>query len=1229
MNIKFTPMQEKSITTKDCSLLISAGAGSGKTAVLTERIIQRLTDADDDFETEDFIAVTFTKAAAGELKERLYKKLSEYIISFPENKKALRQLAKLQNASVSTIHSFCFDLVSRNFSKLSLSPDMYIGDENENALVMRRLLDDILENLYDSENTTDDSFADFADTFAGAKSDEGMTQMILNLYNKIRKNPSIENSFDSAIEKYDEIIKKAEYFDCYYGKIAKSVLLKELEKSLSEIKNICRKAEEFPETKEAYLPAFEEDLNNISFVLKEAEKGYTDAASALLSLSAAPVKRLLKFPFPEFSQYLRQSRADVFKRLSKLSVRYFLATKEEIDLAAKKTKKLVICLKDIILTLDKAFTDYKISRGILDFNDLERYALSLLYDIDKKGNLTPSLQAKAISERIKEIYIDEYQDINPIQDLIFRAITKYGKDGEQNRFMVGDKKQSIYRFRGSEPDIFHEYCSSFSDLQSDKKQKRIFLSDNFRCSENVIDTVNFLFESIMGKDYSDMEKLIHSRIENTDIPKIPCELMITKPCSFHNPDGEVENSDRTEAEAYSIAMRIKETVHNPAYLKSNGEMFGFGDVTILLRSMKGAGEVFEKVLKKCGIPAKSERPEAFFDKREISLAVSFLNAIDNPERDIHLAAVLKSPVYSFSADQLFEIKAGKEQKKLSLYSSLVYYAENGKNQKLREKVNNTLEMLLHFCALARSLPCDSLIRHLYTETSLLQICSSKAFGCNTVLKSKSAYNSLLKLYTLARDFSGDSYKGLFAFIDYISDLASREVSFEENMDSQADHVKIMSIHHSKGLEFPMCIVANLSKKFNTGDEKQFLIADDKAGIACKLKDETNGFYSVDTPFRQAVAETSRADAREEEKRVLYVALTRARDMLILSAGEKDPEKLLQSSHTSKDSQADADNYLEWILNCLKNSSCLSAIYSRFGIDLPCSDTTLTNDKFIVKYLENSYCLKYAHLEKSLSDNDCGEKLSQKELYTAKEIEEALNHSYDNKLLSQIPAKLTVSKLKIGLLDYDDSEKETEHESIVKNQTSKDVFPDKPKFLSGFHTPTPAEKGTAMHLFMQFANFLNAKQFSSEKEAENLVKKSFISQETKDMLEYEPLDKFFASDLYNRISVSPFVKREMRFNLKMPVEEISELCKDKNEFVLVQGVIDCFFENPDGSLTVLDFKTDRLYGQDAENTLIRRHKPQLLYYCRAAEEITGKKVKEAILYSFSLNKEILVDNPENI
>ena len=1209
----FTDMQQKCIDKRNCSILVSAGAGSGKTAVLTQRIVQRLTDPNDDFEAGDFIAVTYTKASAAELKSRLYKNLSEYISANPHNKKALRQLAAIQNAKVSTMHSFCLDLISRNFTKLSLSPDMHIGDENENTLILTRLLDDILEDLYDSADTKENAFAEFADTFAGAKTDSGMAQTILKLYVKLRKNPSIEKCFDLAVEKYDEIINNTEFFDSFYGQTARNCLKESLEQALEDMKKLCDQTRQYPETYEGYLPAFEQDLESIKNVISQVDLGYYHAASALLAVSKSPVKRLMKFPYPEFSKQLRDERAAIIDNLLSLGNRFFLATKEQINAAALATKRLTLCMKSIVLRLDEAFTQYKQSRLMLDFNDLEKYALMLLYDIDSNGNLIPSAISAEISQSVKEIYIDEYQDINPIQDLIFCAITQKGPFGEQNRFMVGDKKQSIYRFRGSEPKIFNDYCNTFFDVDSNKKQIKLFLSDNFRCCENVIDTVNFLFESIMADSYAVQERLVHARQENGYTPP-PCELLITQPCDLKIDDNTFESSDSIEAEAYTIAKRINEIVNNPMYTNQNGEMFTYGDITILLRSMKGTGDVFEKVLEKCGVPAKSERPECFFEKREIILAVSLLEAIDNPERDIALAAVLKSPIYAFEPDSLVQIKA--TAKKQSLYTSLCLYLENGSDHSLKQKVGDFLNQLHDFSNAARSLPCDKLIKYVYSKTNLLQICSSRAFGCKTSSKSRQIYSSLMKLYSLAVGFKGNSYKGLFAFIDYIGDLKRQEVSYPEQRKEKSSCVKIMSIHHSKGLEFPVCIVACLSKKFNTDDEKQFLIYDDIGGIACKLKDTQNGLCSIDTPFRQALVELDKQALLEEEKRILYVALTRAKDMLIMSASSKDCQKLLYGCSKSKNKTKTADSPIKWILNALSDSVVLSDLYGTYALDKQASNTAITSKTLVAKLVESAFSMKYAPAV-CISDTI---ETDSAELFSSDQIEKALNFEYKKRSLSKIPSKLTVSELKIGLLDQSSDDTR----DFSQDQEKHVSMPPKPKFLSGSYTPSAAEKGTAMHLFMQFADYTNASTASCQSEARNLLNKGFISLEQYNMLDFEPLEFFFKGPLYKKIADSRFVKREMRFNLQIPCSEITSDIQNQNEFVLVQGVIDCFFENPDGTLSVVDFKTDRVSGVNAENILISRHGTQLKYYCRAASKMTAKPVKSAILYSFALNKEVFVE-----
>ncbi|MBQ8758295.1 MAG: UvrD-helicase domain-containing protein, partial [Clostridia bacterium] len=514
--------------------------------------------------------------------------------------------------------------------------------------------------------------------------------------------------------------------------------------------------------------------------------------------------------------------------------------------------------------------------SILEFSDAERFTLNLLVKSFSPFEVTDF--AVTLRESYKEIYIDEYQDVNPLQDMIFRAISKTDDGGEFNRFMVGDIKQSIYRFRGARSEIFMSYRDSFCDIEKDGNAKRIFMSDNFRCSKSVIGLTNIIFERLMGKYYGDGDRLNFGRVENRSIDgKV-------KLIGFGYDSDVAEGVSSAELEAALLCNKIKQIVNNPEHTDSDGRMYKYSDIGILARN-KASLKVFESVLNACGIPSSCSFGESFYGKKEILLCLNILSSIDNPERDIFLAGFMRSFAGGFTDDELAIIK--KKYKDMSLYRAVINFGENEKETycDLSLKCSSFVKTLRFYRNFSRGKSADKLLWKLYTDMDIPGFCSSDSFTDDK----KGTRKNLLKLYQMARDFSKTSFRGVGAFIDYINgSMENSDVKSEREI--MGDCVSLMTIHSSKGLEFPVCFVANLSKKFDKRDERERLVFSENAGLAVKLCDtgairsteSSSGLISIDTPFRKFVAKEIDRELLEEEVRILYVAMTRARDMLIMT-----------------------------------------------------------------------------------------------------------------------------------------------------------------------------------------------------------------------------------------------------------------------------------------------------------------------------------------------------------
>lgn len=1201
--MNFTPSQQNAIDVRDCSLIISAGAGSGKTAVLTERILERICDENDDCNIDDFLIVTFTNAAAKELSDRIRKKLSDRAAVNPGNKKILYNLALLPLAKIKTINSFCYEVVRDNFQKLGLSASVRIADEAETAVIREKLMNEVIDEYFETKGD-DTAFLAAYEIFASAKNDGGFVSALLDLDKKLGNLTDDAAFRDTILETYSHTYECDEFFDTFYGKVMKNSIKNDAERVITVFEGLIAECGKYDILTEKYLPVIEHEYEFARSVYHECEKGY-DALCRLVS-EHKPMTfagRIIPKTFEnnmlkELISGTKKAVGDGFVgRLRNLCV----CNTELLRLSAKDTYTVLSKLFELINIFREKLDARKKELSIIEFSDAEAYTLSLL--VEKENPFTVTDFAKQMRASFKEIYIDEYQDVNPLQDMIFKAVSRHNDSGEYNRFMVGDIKQSIYRFRGASSDIFMSYRDSFRDIDCDANAKRIFMSDNFRCCESVINLTNTVFERLMGSYYSEGDRLNFSRPEEKKMNGKVCMS------AFYYDKDEADGLSAVELEAALICKKIREFVDNPEHTKTDGKMYTFSDIGILTRS-KSALKVYESVLNEAGIPVLSGVGESFYGKKEIILCLDILNAIDNPERDIYLAGFMRSFTGGFTDDELALLR--KKYRNMSLYRTVVKCSENSEEDgMLSEKCREFVEKLRYYRLFSRGKSADKLLWMLYTDMDIINMCSSEWFTSDK----KSTRKNLLKLYQMARDFSGTSFRGVGAFVDYINgSMENSDVKSER--ESTGNCVSLMTVHASKGLEFPVCFVSNLSKKFNKSDEKERLVFSERAGIATTLCDteaiesvkSNTGLININTPYRLLVGQSIDNELTEEEVRILYVAMTRARDMLILvSAFPKKPENAMKDAltlHFSKD-YTDTNNYFSMLLSALADMKSLEPFYVAAGINYyPKNDAC--NDCLECEYYECN------EVRQMLESRYGAEATSSKET----EVE------YDEELLSQLkllagnghefdatPAKLTVSQLKIGLIDV-------EKDASAEESTSCDDEPI-PAFISEEKTFDAAQKGTAMHMFMQFADYKNCTA-DCEKEADRLVEEGFIDEMQRKHLDIKKLTDFFESSFYSEISKSRNIYREQRFNLNVSAFE-----KSLTGDILVQGVIDLFYENGDGTYTVVDFKTDRVFGADAENVLIERHKEQLMYYKRAVEGMTECKVKHTYIYSFSLMREIEV------
>ena len=1160
MSKKFNASQQKAIDHENGDLLISAGAGAGKTATLTARIIEKILAGSN---IDKMLVVTFTKESANDLKNKIQEGIVEKMKeeSGKNREKLHSQIVKIGSADISTIHSFCLKIIRPNFASLPIDSNFRIGDENEIDYIKNEVMKDVIEDFYESQ-TPSEEFLIVSDCFSSISDSTALSKKLLTLYDKLS---STKLFLDTLL------ISKSldgDFMDSGFGKM----LIYDIDLFVKHYKNafssVVAEALSINATGE-FLTSLQNDLDFLDRVSNAISKNldYATFKNIFASYSADKMNGLTKSGLSDH-EVISTIRDNFKKKIIKYN-EYFSSSADSLLHAYNQNAIVCQAMYDILSKFNNEFIERKRKYGVCDYNDLERYTYKLLY----KPNGEPSDLAKEVAKEYDEIFIDEYQDTNSLQDAIFAAISK------NNRFMVGDIKQSIYRFRSAEPEIFSHYRTVFEDITNKKDEgkngKTIFMSLNYRCDENVIDLSNdvsdYMFLNSDGIPYQKEDNLgFKKKIEGKHTPQ-KCELCIIDRSAFPDED------DHELIQAKYVAKRIYEMIdkkHLP-----NGEKIKAKDIAILLRKGKHKSYYIDE-LKKLGIDAEYVDNVKFFEKPAVLLLLSLLNTIDNPYNDTYLAGALCSPLFKFSFDELLHIRKG--QKDVPLYSALSSYegieAISNKIAKFNKKLSIMQEEV-------KKMNAYEAVSYVMNTCGLLS--SSK----------KSERIDLIKFYDHARSYEKNSYKGLCKFLLYIEsikDSKSKDGAFASNDKC----VKIMSVHASKGLEFEICFLSNLETGFSDQDTREPILFERHLGISSYIGNR-NSLVKYDTLLRKVTSLAIKKATKEEEMRVLYVALTRARSKIIATASMKNANKELAliksfSKYLSKYHVYSHNSHLDYILNT-------------YFLKKPDIDFELVNsvDQINVNPEKGD--------EKTTDFNKL------------KKLEEILNtrldFTYEYGYLNKLPSKVSVSRLKPDILDSDENE---------EIDLSKDLRL-KPRFLSEVPkdestdaeqvTATGAEKGTATHLFMQFCDFENLEANGYDNELERLIKNSFISKDDSKNIEQSHIESFINSSLFKRMKNAKVLKRELRFNVMLSAKDFTADPELQKEKILVQGVVDAIFEDEDGKLILVDYKTDKVTNKNYENILKDRYTSQLLYYKKAIELIYEKPLDKVLLYSVPLAKTV--------
>ena len=1036
----------------------------------------------------------------------------------------------------------------------------------------------LINTCYDDKSSRicggSDGFARLVGILLGNGDDRGLADILLSLYETLSAYPEGASALLREAEQLRAYAEE-DFFACPHGKRIEAHLAGMLAHFKNAYKACLAVIDSEPALAKAYSPAFTEDLKGILTAEQALAKGYAAGRDAIRSVTFS---RLGSYRGEKSSmlERIKETRNTYKKQIAAVIDGYLSTSAAQLKADILNTAGVCAALGDLLCTFEEKLEAEKKRRNVCDFSDLSRYTLRLL--VDAHGEDTPF--AKAQKQLYDAVYIDEYQDVNAVQDRIFAAIST-----ETNRFMVGDIKQSIYAFRGAEPSIFARLRHAFPPIDSSEASKNatVFMSENFRCGKEIVDFTNMVFDTLMPLLSPDMhyaaEDALVFRKSATPEEVRPVEIVLTE-----KPPKDAPDADRN-TEAEFVAREILRLTREEC--KMNGEPITFDDVAILMRSPKGKADVFSAILRAHGIPVYTETSESLLAQSEIEILLCLLEAIDNPRRDIALAGALLSPLCGIHCDTLAALRGGVRDERL-VTTLRRYEGEES------EKINAFLTKLTELRRMARYMHAGELCDAVYTELALpARLCGED------VLRRANLEKFRQLAYTAASNGNGS----LSAFLRYLRAAeknAKAQLTAAKPGGETHGAVRIMSVHQSKGLEYPVVFFADTAKAYNLRDADASPLYTHAAGFGMRLRDDS-GYCVYDTLLRKSVALAKRRAEKEEELRLLYVALTRARERLYMTAMTAAPQKFCE------DMAFAADFLSEYAALSEKDHLSLSLL------TLPAEEVPF------VKVRTVPYGIPEA-LPTATAEVQTVESTEETERLVAT-LEERFAYRYPNEARTRIPAKLSISRLYPDILD----------DVILEEVISEERLPQAvkaPRFITGEDVDA-AKRGTATHLFMQFFDFAYARASGAEAELKRLTDARFLTAEDAALVNLDEVKSFLASPLFSDMCAAKRIYREQRFNLTLPAADFATDAGLKEavagETVLVQGVIDCFFHTEDGEIVLVDYKTDRLPSDRAaaEKKLRAAHSRQLSYYKRAIEEICGKAPRNTLIYSLCLGDAISV------
>ena len=1312
MAFSWTKEQQKVIDLRNRNILVSAAAGSGKTAVLVQRIIEKISDEKHPIDIDKLLIVTFTNAAAAQMRERISEALEHRLEEYPNNDHLKKQITLIHHANITTIHSFCLSVIRQNFHRINLDPSFRIGDEGELRLLKEDIMEQILEENY---LKGDPAFLSFVDGYAAGKDDSQIAKIITQFYEFSRSYPWPDKWIYDCKKMYN--IQEEQQLE---ASIWVQFLFDQVRLQLEEIKNMYHRIEEICKSENGpypYFEVFEEEALGVERAIHFTTFEQLQQSLNSIEFKRKPTKKKVQDCDEKKVEVAGELRELCKKAIKKLQDTYGKKGLSYVIEDLNNTKEIIEVMIELVLQFKEAFEAEKRKKNLVDFSDLAHLALSILIEETENG-YKETVVANQYSEQFEEIMIDEYQDSNLVQEVLLTAVSSI-PFGKPNVFMVGDVKQSIYKFRLAKPELFMDKYDSYTT--EDSLYQKIELHQNFRSRKSVLDGINYIFYQIMqkklgniaytkevalhaGMEYPKVEMVGIANIEDSKSDKLlekniggSTEVLLLDMSDIETKE-EVDEGFYTEEdgivfehknkkkeivfnetlltsqewEAKMIAAKIKELVD-----EENGQLVydskleayrraSYKDIVILLRTMSGWADSFTNILMGYGIPAYAESQSGYFNTIEVRTVLNLLKVIDNPIQDIPLAAVLKSKIVDITSEELGKVRgACPRNHRNGLYGAVLFYIEHRPEEEIAKKLEDFFIKLDDFRKKSTIYTLSEFIYYILNETKYYEFVMAMPAG-----NRRKANLDMLIEKALA--FHSTSYKGLFHFVRYIEKLHKYEVDFGEAsvIGENEDTVRIMSIHKSKGLEFPIVIVAGAGKQFNNQDSRQSVVFHPDFGVGIDYINSTLRTKST-TLIKKVFQQKILLENLGEELRILYVALTRAKEKLIITGAKKNLFDWLEKMMSKVDffepqltyNQLTGSNtYLDFIIFALCKHRCFAPILEKLSIYPPFSNMWYDNEaQFNIKTYGKEDLLQLEQETMLERVVEKGQLLGwdSTHIYDGEQkklIEDRLSFDYHYDDMEKLYATMSVSQIKKFYYTEEEmpyqfvkeNEEEIKNEQVQREETETQTE-EQQQMIDPFSEDSLTNiwiaRGNAYHYFMEHLDYKRIHECENietevRKQIFYLVETGVLTKEEKDCIFVPNICAYLRSSVGQRMTmahVKGTLCREKQFIIginpkelflgeSIPNEDKKEkttfpdvLRLDDSEIVMIQGIIDAYFEDEQG-VVIVDYKTDRI---ENETQLIKRYAIQLQLYEKALERITEKKVKEKILYSFCLGKEIYV------